>query len=172
MNLDISRVMAEAKKTMTDAGFQKAAGALIEAKNKAREEIQKITAPEITKIIKKLQTQQPLSTHETTLMQTWITGDAQGYTQMENNLPDWLAEYQRLTAVLSDFENKNCTVSEALQLQGILEDAARVSYDIANFLEKQDRIKKFNAAVADGLDPNEREVLVKVLTDKLRSDNR
>lgn len=171
MILDVTNAMAEAKETMSDSAFQQAGTALNDAKNNVREEAQKRTSDDIKKIINKLRSDQRMSTEEITLIKAWIVGDATGYTKMENNFQDWISEYERLRRSLSDYEKKDCSPEDLLMLHGILEDATRISYDIAIFLEKKERIKKFESVVADGLDQGEREVLVKVLTRKLQSPN-
>ena len=55
MKLDVTRVMKNAKETISDGAFQQAGSALSEAKNIVREEAQKRTSSEIKKIINKLQ---------------------------------------------------------------------------------------------------------------------
>jgi hypothetical protein len=169
MNLNVSRAMASARQAMTDGAFQQAASQVSDAKNGVREEMQRKTSPKIEAIIANLQSGDPLTTDEVALMKEWIVGDAEGYTEMENNFQDWLSEYDRLETSLARYEGKDCTLDELSQLQGILEDATRTSYDIATFLEKQERMKRFDAAVADGLDEDERDTLARVLTEKLRS---
>lgn len=171
MILDAIKAMDDAKEAMSDGAFQQAGTALSDAKNIVREEAQKRTSDDIRKIIKKLRSDERLSSEEITLIKAWITGDATGYTKMENNFQDWLSEYERLRRSLSDYEKKACSPEDLLMLHGILEDAIRITYDIAIFLEKKDRIKKFESVVADGLDQDERQMLVKVLTRKLDSTN-
>lgn len=171
MNLNVTKTMANARSVLSDGAFQQAGSALSEAKNIVREEVQQKTSSELKKIIDKLQSSNPMTTEEITLIKAWIVGDAIGYTKMENNFQDWLSEYERLEKSLASYENKDCSPEDLLKLHGILEDTTRVSYDIANFLEKKDRINKFESAVADGLDKDERDILVKVLTGKLQSKN-
>lgn len=169
MNLNVTKTMANARSVLSDGAFQKAGSALSEAKNIVREEAQQQTSSELKKVINKLQSSNPMTTEEIALMKAWIVGDAIGYTKMENSFQNWLSEYERLEKSLASYENKDCSPKDLLKLHGILEDALRVSYDIANFLEKKDRINKFESAVADGLDEAERDVLVNVLTGKLQS---
>lgn len=169
MKFDVTKTMTSAKEKMSDGAFQQAGSAFSKAKNMVREEVQKRTSSEIKKIINKLQSNENISVEETSLIQAWIVGDATGYTKMENNFQDWISEYERLEKLLADYENRELSHEDLLRLHGILEDATRVSYNIANFLEKKDRIKKFESAVGDGLDKNERDILVKVLIGKLQS---
>ena len=169
MKLNVTEVMAKAKEVLSDEAFQKAGSALSEAKNIVREEAQKRTLAEIKEIIDKLQSNKRPSTEEVALIKAWIVGDAIGYSKMENNFQDWLSEYERLRKSLASYENTDCSSEELFNLHGILEDAIRVSYDIAYFLEKKERINKFESAIGDGLDENERDFLVKILIGKLQS---
>lgn len=169
MQLDVTKAMAKATETMTDGAFQQAGSALNDAINRVREEVQRKTSSEIQNIIGKLRSGYEISSEEITLVKTWIIGDAVGYTTTENNLQDWISEYERLRESLKGYENKFCSSEELLKLHGMLEDASRISYDIANFLEKKDRINKFESAVSDGMDKAERDLLVNLLTVKLQS---
>jgi hypothetical protein len=171
MYLNVANTMANARREMTDGAFQQAASMVSDAKNVVREEMQRRTASEIATIVEKLEAGDPIDSREIALVKAWIIGDAEGYVETENNLPDWLSEYDRLEQSLARYEGRDCSSDELLTLQGILEDATRISYDIANLLEKQERMKRFESAVADGLDDTERAVLARVLTDKLQSPN-
>jgi hypothetical protein len=169
MNYDVIETMANARNTMTESAFQQAGSVLSEAKNYAREEAQQKSSEDVKLVIEKLHSGEPLAPQEIALIRAWIVGDAESYTKMENNYQDWLAEFDRLESVLAEYQERDGSPEELLKLQGILEDAVRVSYDIANFLEKQYRIGKFDSAVANELDERERSLLVDVLTHKLQS---
>jgi hypothetical protein len=171
MNLDVTKAMADARTTMTENAFQQAASVVSDAKNAVREKAQQKTFSEMKTILGKLQSNAPVTNQEVALIRAWVVGDAESYTKTENNFQDWLSEYDRLEKTLADYEGTECASEDLLKLHAILEDATRISYDIANFLEKQDRIRKFESAVADGLDENERDLLVSVLTNKLKSPN-
>lgn len=171
MNLNVANAMADARTAMTENAFQQAASAASDARSAVREESQARTATEIKGVIDKLQSGDRLTDQELTLVRAWVVGDAESYTKMENSFQEWLSEYDRLEQVLAGYETKECSPDELTELVGILEDAARISYDIANFLEKKDRIGKFNAAVSDGLNDRERELLVGILTNSLHSSD-
>jgi hypothetical protein len=169
MNLEVTKAMSNARAAMTEAAFQQAASAASDAKNAVREASQEKMSLEMEEIIGKLQSDDPMTDQEVALIRAWVIGDAESYTRMENNLQDWLSEYDRLEKVLAGFERRECSAEDLLKLNGILEDATRISYDIANFLEKQDRINKFESAVADGLDDRERDLLARTLSHSLQS---
>ena len=165
----LTGIMNQARASMAGGDFQKAGTALSDAKSAIREEIQSKTAADIADLIDKLGTGETLTPQEVDLVKFWIVGDAESYTKMENNFDDWLAEYERLQNTIGAYENRECSLKELFNLQGILEDAVRVDYDIANFLEKRERIRRFESAVEDGLDKHEKDVFVRVLKDKLQA---
>lgn len=169
MKLDVTKTMANATEKMSEGAFQQAGSMLSQARNIVREQAQEKSSPEIKKILKKLQTNEQISAGEVALIKAWIVGDAAEYTKMENNFQDWMSEYDRLRKSLAVYENKDCSFEELLTLHGILEDATRISYDIANFLEHRERILKFESAVGDGIDADERDTLINILIGKLQS---
>ena len=87
---------------------------------------------------------------------------------MENNFQDWLQEFKRLETVLKEYDNKECSPNDLFKLHGILQDAIRISYDIANFLDNKERITKFEKAASD-VSNIDTDVLVRILTAKLQS---
>lgn len=169
MNLQVSSAMKNALSSMTDNAFQGVASILSESREVAREQLQKETSSRMKIIINKLADGKQILADEIALIELWIIGDAKSYEQEENNFNDWVEEYKRLANILLGYESKALRVEELFQLSGLLEDASRLSFDIANFLEKKSRISNFKLAVADGLDQGEKKVLVDVLRGKLSS---
>ncbi len=170
--MNVVVTMADAQESMTDGAFQRAGSVLNKCKNIVREEFQSATSPQIKEIISKLSDQEPISDQDMDLIKLWIVGDAESYTKMENDFQGWLDEYERLRTALNDYENKECTAEDLLKRHGILQDATRVNYDIANFLEQKDRIQKFESAITGSLDKDGRAFLARILSDKLNSPDR
>ncbi len=168
MWLRVTGVMNKALSDMSDGSFQAAGATLSDSKQLVREKLQVQTAHEIGVVLGKLSNKIPLDDKDIALVQLWIVGDAESYDLAENDLAAWVAEYERLSAVLSDFEKKEDAEQDLFKLGGILEDAVRISYDIANLLEKRDRLQRFKLAVADGLDDQERLLLLEILQRKLQ----
>jgi len=164
----VSRIMSQAEENMTSGSFLHTAVVLSENKDAAREKIQETTTEDIKNVIRKLKGDESLSQEDIEYMKLWIVGDAQSYTRMENNFNDWISEFKRLKGALKEYENRDLSREEFLNIQGILEDAARVAADIGNFLEKKERIKKFEEATQSpqSLDRN---ILVEVLEQKIKS---
>lgn len=164
----INKVMENALANMSNDAFQQVGSVLSNNKNDIREALQKETSTEIKNIIDHLKNKRTISTEELELIKLWIVGDAESYIKMENNFQDWLQEFKRLETVLKEYDNKECSPNDLFKLHGILQDAIRISYDIANFLDNKERITKFEKAASD-VSNIDADVLVRILTAKLQS---
>ena len=165
--------MSEAHRAMSSEAFQRSAATLTRARTGIRESLQALTSPEILTVLERLRSGAVPSREDLDTVWLWIVGDAESYVRQENNFDDWVAEFDRLQGVLARFEGRECTEIELLELQGILEDAVRVGHDIAHYLEKRERIERFDQAVREKTEwtREDREFLVRILTGKLeRSD--
>jgi len=160
--------MQEAQNNMTASEFMRAAGFLSHNKDEVRENLQSTTASEMKRIVQKLKGNDSLNADEIKCMKLWIVGDAESYVAMENNFKEWLAEFERLKGVVAGYENRELSFDDLFKLQGILEDAVRLSADIGNFLEKKERMAKFQEATQNQASLD-REILVRILEEKLKS---
>ncbi len=169
----IAQIMENARAKMLDSTFQQAGNVLNENKNIIREEIQKATSEEVKDIISRLNANKELTSEDIDMIELWIIGDAESYTRIENNFQDWLEEYKRLENVIRNYEGNDCTLSDLFKLHGVIEDAIRVSYDIAYFLENKKRIERFESSVknATSLGKEARDFLVSILMEKLQSSD-
>jgi hypothetical protein len=66
---------------------------------------------------------------------------------MEDDLKDWLAEFNRLAGVLKDFEAKPETLPNLLNVHGLWRDAMRTAADISDYLEEKARVARFEKAI-------------------------
>lgn len=164
----VSKIMEDSQKRMSSEDFKRAGKVLSDKRSIAREKIQEITSGEIKNIISKLKENKSLTNQDLELVRLWIIGDAESYTKIENNFQDWLNEFKRIESILSEYEKKELTPEDLFKLLAVLEDAIRNASDIGNFLEKQERVKKFEKATKD-IASLDREVLAKILTAKLTS---
>ena len=148
--------------------FSKVSWELDKFKNQLREKIQTMTKDSIKEIINKLESEGGLTPEELEFIKLWMIGDAESYVKLENNFNDWLKEYRRLNKAISEFEGKDVDINNLLNLYGVVQDAIKLIPNISDFLEKKERIGKFNSATKD-LEGIDREILVRVLKDKLQS---
>ena len=134
-----------------------------------RESMQQDTKSEIERVIDKIEKAQQLTEEEKSLLHLWIVGDADTYIKMENNYNDWLNDLNRIAATISSSDTENIGKTEYLQAHGLLEDAIRTSADISNYLDKKERLEKFQTAT-EVIDSDEAKVLVDMLRAKIASD--
>jgi hypothetical protein len=140
------------QKMMSVAGrgaedFNRVRATLATARDEVREALQALTAEAINKILTKLDKQELLAPDERNLVGLWIVGDAEGYTKMEDDFQEWLEEFRRLSGVLESYTGRSLEPQNLVEAYGVLEDAIRVAADIAFFLEKKERLERFNAAI-------------------------
>lgn len=143
----IARSIGDVNSSAASEEFNRLGAALVQLKEKIREEIQTATAGDIAEILKKLKDNEPLSPQEKETVGLWVVGDAAGYTKMEDDYPEWLAEFQRLGGVLAAYEGKEDSPRNLVEAHGLLEDAIRVAADLAYFLEKKERVDRFAQAI-------------------------
>lgn len=157
-----------AQKNNDAASYQRLATDVSEYEIQLREYIQRITKGEITRIIKKLESQKEINAEELKFIRLWIVGDADYYTKLENNFDDWMAEVKRIIGEINKISIAEPDFEAASRLRAMLEDGKRVMYDIAFFLEKKEREAKFTEATLE-LDREEKDLLAKLLKSKLAS---
>lgn len=164
----VLNAMDNARRALSDTAFRQTSSLLGEEKARLRELIQMKTAPEISAVIRKLRAEQEISADDLALVRLWVIGDAEGYLQMENNLQRWLEEFDAARASLERLGTPT-NVAAMVKCQGLLEEANRLAVDIANLLEKKERIANFEQSTRDPANLN-RGVLAAVLSRKLESD--
>ena len=87
---------------------------------------------------------------------------------MENDFREWQAEFRRLSGVLERYEGQELSPPALVELQGVLEDAVRVTADISNFLEKKERIERFHQDI-NNFTPEDAKFLISMLKSMLYS---
>ncbi len=165
----ISRVMNVSGQSSAD-DLDRVGATLTAAKNQVREIIQDLTGPQVEAIIKKLGKGDPLTQEEKDYVRSWIIGDAESYTRMENHLQAWLQEFNALKSAVQGYEGREVTVQDLLNLHAVLEDAVRVAANIEGFLEKKERIERFGQSIQN-LDKEDAPFIIDILKKKLESED-
>lgn len=161
--------MQDALNNMSEGNFEKTASLLNDNRDMVKEELKKQTSDKINAIISKLSGNEQITPEEISLIELWIVGDAESYTQLEDSYHDLVEEYKKLANALTAYENKDCQMDDLFKLLGLLEDASHISYNIADYLEKKNRISNFKSAIAEGFDQDKKAFLIDFLSGKLRS---
>jgi len=166
----VSQAMADAARRGASDDLGNLGLELVKTKHKVREAIQQSTAKDMEAIIQKLKNNESLTSQEKDEIKLWIVGDAEGYVAMEEDFHDWQAEFSRLTGVIRDYESKDLSVRDLVNLQGVLEDAILVAHDLQNFLDKKERLARFEQAMAHP-DKQDAEFIASMLKDMLHSSD-
>jgi hypothetical protein len=111
-----------------------------------------------------------LTPEEKNLVGLWVVGDAEGYTKMENDFGEWRKEFRRLSQVLETYEGQDPSPPNLVEVHGVLEDAVRLTADLANFLDKKDRVQRFHTAI-NNLTPDDAKFLISMLRSMLTSED-
>ncbi len=164
----IPQAMEEAQKTGSADAFSQLGYKLAKLREQVREIVQEQTAGSMKAIIKKLESNQSLTAEEKSYVKMWVVGDAEGYVKMEQTWKEWRDEYQRLAGLMATYARKPFGIQELLDLHGLLEDATKVADNLAHFLEDQERIQKFDAAI-NNLSASDSKLIADILKSKLAS---
>ena len=133
-----------------------------------REYTRQSTAEEVTAVIDRLSSGEPLSKDDLEMIRLWIIGDAEHYVGTETDYPNWLAELDRLLGIMAEIRGDELTIENIGRLSGAIREAMRVIGDIIYFKGQQERIARFNRAM-DRLEADDKRMIAGVLKDKLRS---
>jgi uncharacterized protein YpuA (DUF1002 family) len=164
----ISQSMNSVSGSGSSDDFDRVGSELAQLKQKVREELQAATAEDITKILKKLENQELLTPEEKNLVGLWIVGDAEGYTRMERDFGAWQEEFRRLSGVLESYAGQASSPQTLVEAHGVLEDAVRLTADISNFLDKKERVERFNSAM-NNLTPADAKLMADMIKSMLSS---
>ena len=157
----VSQIMREARERGKAEDFDRVSAELVKARNSVREAMQARTGPAVRGILAKLEGREPLSPSDIEVVRLWVVGDAEGYVKAEDDFAEWQTEFSRLAEAVGSYDGRE-TPGELLKLGGILTDAMRVASDILHFLEKKERVARFDAAIRE-LDAGGSEVIARIL---------
>ena len=164
----ISGIIGEAQATPTSDAFTRAATLLGNMNAEIREEVQASTSSATQELIRKLRALEQLNSDDLAVLRLWIVGDAESHVAMENNYNDWLKEFERIKGAVKEYEGRELSTKDLISLQGHLQDAMRTAADISDFLEKKERIEKFEAASKE-INSETAGFLIELLSAKLNS---
>ena len=164
LNMDYDKVVEEG----TQDSYARLAAIFEELGKYLRGDIQEKTAGRIFGIIKKLKSGGPVSTEDYEHLRLWVVGDADYFAKLQNNFEDWKIQLKRLMNAISEFQVDDPDIDASLKLRGLFRDGVMVLADITYFLEQKDRMEKFTATM-QGLNDEERVILIRILEQKMKS---
>jgi hypothetical protein len=135
-----------------------------------REAQQSMWAGEAEAAVERLEKGESLTETDRQVIRTFLVPDAEHYLAVENSYQDWIDELQRLIEDIAQ-RVENLDRHSIGELRGVLKDSIRLVPDIRNYLEEQQRVDRFNAALHN-FDPASRATLVRVLREQLDRPHR
>jgi hypothetical protein len=155
----LQAVHAEAK--VDDVGsYQQLTDPVVKLTEALREGYAASVQDQLRALIEKMGKNAPLSQADLAQIETFIVGDAEAYTRLENNFPDWIAEIKRLVGVLGGMTLSGNGWLDAL---AEVDDLHGVLNNVCNYLEQKDRVARFRRTVAAGLTPERAQMLIEIL---------
>ncbi|HMF43180.1 MAG TPA: hypothetical protein VKQ32_21055 [Polyangia bacterium] len=133
-----------------------------------RESYQSSVAAPARAVIEKLRRGADPSPDDLALIESFVVGDAEAYTRMENDFQNWLAELTRLVRSLSA-KSGRLEGPTSLDAMGEVQDAQRVLGDICNYLEQAERVARYKRTTSKPLDSEGKAMLAEILERQLAS---
>ena len=134
-----------------------------------REQVQAVTAAQVVPLITKLRADGPVESADLELIRLWLVGDAEYYVKMENNLPGWIAELERLLGALRQLRSEAMSPATLGRMEATVRDALRIAGGIAFYRQQEERIQSFKNATAS-LTRTDKGMLADILEQKLSSE--
>lgn len=167
---DLTQATGEALKHRTVSDFVALERQLAEVEAQVREVQQSLWSREAKAAMGHLEGGSPLTPADIEVIRTLFISDAEHYVRLENNVPDWCRELERL---IVDVARRVNTVDRTniAELRAVLKDAQRLVPDIRQFLEEKARIERFEQGLASP-DPSARKMMAKILREVIESPRR
>ena len=132
--------------------LEKVKDPLAALRNHVRESLQANLRESITDIIRKLKRDEPISVNDLQIIEKWLVGDAQYYTEIENNFQDWKKECKRLANILDSYSSAEQVEDEAkmFRLNALLTDLEFTLHDVIRYVYSLNRVKSFRERAGSG----------------------
>jgi hypothetical protein len=134
-----------------------------------RERMQAVTAAQVTPLIRLLEADGPVESPDLEFIRLWLVGDAEYYLEITNDYPARVAELNRLMTELRRLESGPVTPSTAARMGAVVQDALRVTSDIAFYRQQEERVRSIQTATLR-LTWKDKVALARLLAQKLSSD--
>ena len=143
-------------------------------RNHVRESLQANLREPITDIIKKLEKDEPILVEDLRIIEKWLVGDAQYYTEIENNFQDWKNECHRISKILNNYASSEQVEDETtmFRLNALLTDLEFTLNDVIRYVYSLDRVKSFGQSSSSGeISREEKKALAKLMERQLYSSD-
>jgi hypothetical protein len=136
----------------------------------AREVFQLNLKEQYTAIASKLEHGERLNDEEYEQLELLIVGDAKYYTKLENNVPDWISEVQRLIGELrAEVADGVHDANQVLTVQGLTRDMIGVVNSLTRYMAEKNRLERFKQSTRGSIDLERSRLLANMIREKLES---
>lgn len=138
-----------------------------------RESIQASMRESATELIKKLKRGKDLTGEDLRILEKWVVGDAEYYTEIENNFKEWVNECERLNNLLASYNSPDFkeNESELFKLNAFLTDLEFTLSDVIRYIESSNRVKRFRDQATSGrIDDEDKKWLADLIGRQLYSE--
>lgn len=117
-----------------------------------RESIQASLREPASNLVRKLKRDEELSYDDIKTIERWLVGDAEYYTEIENNFQDWVNECKRLNNLLAGYTSPGFQEDEIklFKLNAFLTDLEFTLRDVIRYAESLNRVKRFQSSIGSG----------------------
>ncbi|MBF0504916.1 MAG: hypothetical protein HQL14_07430 [Candidatus Omnitrophica bacterium] len=164
----INQSFNDAKKNSTEESYDALADIFSSWEVQLKKTIKDLSSEDIKKAIKDLESGTAISQEDLKSIRLWIVGDADYYTKRDDDYKVSVLELNKIIAQINQIKGSEVGIENAARLRAILEDGGRVISNIAFYLEKKERLQKFDSAFAN-LDDEDKQQLIHVLRSELVS---
>jgi len=141
-------------------------------RNHVRESLQANLREPISDIIRKLKRDEPISVGDLKTIEKWLVGDAQYYTEIENNFQDWKNECKRLITILNNYGSPTHVEDEVsmFKLNALLTDLEFTLHDVIRYVYSLNRVKSFRqSASSSDISKEDKRALAELIERQLYS---
>jgi len=152
--------------------LETASAPLAGLQNEVRETFQENLRKKAKEIISKLKWNKPLSSEDMQIIEKWVVGDAEYYTEIENNFNDWVEECKRLDHLLGSYTSSDINSDEIrlLKLNALLTDLKYTLEGVTRYVASRDRVDRFRQSMGSGeLDKETKKWLAGMIKEQLAS---
>jgi len=140
----VVKLTGQAQDNETETNYQQLQSGIAELETMVREASQTLLKDKCRPILKKLESDVPLSEDELRIVRLLLVGDADYYLESESNLDQWRDDVVRLTGQIEQLQSSDLAeVDNLMRLQALCRDAMRVLPDMAYYFRQQERVRNF-----------------------------
>lgn len=143
-------------------------------RNHVRESLQANLREPISDVIRKLKKDEAMSAEDLKTIEKWLVGDAQYYTEIENNFQDWKNECKRLSNILDKYSSSTYVEDEAsmFKLNALLTDLEFTLHDVIRYVYSLNRVKNFRESASSAeISREDKKALAELIERQLYSDD-